>query len=594
MVPIELAHFIAKLKKDIAIRVSPDQQPPKQKKSLKIALLVFFCVVFLVMVGAVGFLGFSSDDRLIFNNIVVYDTNLGGMTKDQAKTAIHKMTDSTYTRQDLVVNVNGTEIHFSPADTGAVLDVETMVKDAYSYGRNGRKTDREAVQAQLNAEPYELDPLNYLTLNTEAIRSILDANLDLFQSEYIPSSMEILGDMPILDAAADDFDPEAEPQTLVLTIGNPGRSIDVEQVYNQIMKAYRLNDLLVVIDTAETDVTPDAIDLEAVFEEYNTEFMDAEIDLTTHKVIPEIYGYTFDLEQAMADLAEAKYGDVIEIPFQLVAPEMDAETLESLLFRDVLATYSTKHSENAPRTNNLKLACKAINGKILNPGEVFDYNTTLGMRTAAAGYQAAPAYNSGVTVNELGGGICQVSSTLYYCTLLADLKIVTRTNHSYVSSYIPYGMDATVSWGGPHFRFENNTNYPIRLEAYVANGYVTMSIIGTDEKDYYVEMEYEIVESYGYEEVIETMTESEAAEAGYADGDVIQSSYNGYKVNTYKVKYSKETGEKISREFEALSKYKARNKIILSVIPDPTEAPSDTPTEAPNDPPSIDVPEDEF
>ena len=392
--------------------------------------------------------------------------------------------------------------------------------------------------------------------------------------------------MPVLDAADENFDAAAKPQTLVLTFGNPGRHIDVEQVYNQIMKGYRLNELLVVIDTSETNQEPEPIDLEAIFEEYCTEFTDATVDLDTHEVIPETYGYTFDLEQAMADWESATYGDVIEVPFQLVAPEMDAKTLESMLFRDVLSTHSTKHSANAPRTNNLKLACKAINGKILNPGEVFDYNTTLGKRTAAAGYQAAPAYNSGATVNELGGGICQVSSTLYYCTLLADLEIVTRTNHSYVSSYIPYGMDATVSWGGPHFRFANNTNYPIRLEAYVANGYVTISIIGTDEKDYYVEMEYEILETYGYDEVTETMTASEAAAAGYKDGEVIQTPYNGCKVNTYKLKYSKETKALISREFEAYSKYKSREKVTVSVIPDPTEAPSEAPSEAPTEAPT--------
>ena len=446
-------NYSAGAKKAQAVRVPPAPKAPKKKQTMKIVLLVIFSFLLLLMVGAVGFLslsGFSLDERVIYHNITFLDTNLGGMSKEEAKTAIHQLTDSTYPKQDMVLNVNGTEIHFSPADTGAVLDVETLVEDAYRYGRTGRKADREAAIAALETNAYVLDPMKYLTLNTDAIRATLDANKNLFQSTYQASSAELRGDMPVLDAADENFNPDAKAQTLVLTFGNPGRNINTDQVYNQILDGYRRNELLVVIDTTAENQEPEALDLEAIFKEYCTDCVDASMDPETFEVVPEIYGYTFDLEKAMKDLAAATYGDVIEVPFQLVVPEINAESLQSILFRDVLATYSTKHTSNAARNNNLELACAALNGMILNPGDVFDYNTALGKRTAEAGYKAAPAYNGGATVNELGGGICQVSSTLYYCTLIADLEIVTRTAHSYVSSYIPYGMDATVSWGGPN------------------------------------------------------------------------------------------------------------------------------------------------
>ena len=571
MVTIAKGNFSAAAKKANAVRVPPAPKPAKKKKSLKIALLIFFSFLLMLMMGAVAFLGFggfSPEDRVIYQNITILGTNMGGMSKEQATAALHQLTDSTYAQQDMVLNVNGTEIHISPAESGAVLDVESLVEDAYAYGRTGRKADREAARAALETTPYVIDITNYLTLNTDAIRAALDANMGLFQSTYIPSSAEFQGDMPVLDAADENFDPEAEAQTLVLTFGNPGRNINVDEVYAQILDAYRNNVMAVTIDTTAENQEPEPLDLEAVFEEYCTEYIDAAMDPETFEVVPEIYGYTFDLEQAMADLEKATYGDVIEVPFQLVAPEVNADSLEALLFRDVLSTYSTKHTNNAARNNNLELACAAINGMVLNPGDVFDYNTALGKRTTEAGYKAAPAYNGGATVNELGGGICQVSSTLYYCTLLADLEIVTRTAHSYVSSYIPYGMDATVSWGGPEFQFANNTNYPIRIEAHVADGYVHISIIGTDEKDYYVEMEYELVGRTTPKEVVQTMTASEAAAAGYKDGEVIQTAYTGYSVNTYKIKYSKETKEEISRELEAYSKYKSRDKITVSVVAD--------------------------
>ena len=421
--------------------------------------------------------------------------------------------------------------------------------------------------------------MDYLTLNTDAIRGTLEAHRELFQSTYVPSSADLLGDMPVLDAGDENFDPDAKPQTLALTVGNPGRNIDMDLVYNQILEAYSRNELLVVIETPDENQDPEPFDLEALFEEYCTDYVNAAMDTETFEVIPEIYGYTFDLEAATAKLEEAGYGDVVEIPFSLVVPEVNAESLQALLFRDVLASYKTKHTTNENRNNNLRLACASLDGLILNPGEVFDYNTALGKRTTEAGYKYAPAYSGGATVNELGGGICQVSSTLYYCTLIADLEIVTRTAHSYVSSYIPYGMDATVSWNGPHFRFSNNTNYPIRLEANVADGYVNISIIGTDERDYYVEMEYDLVGMTQFEDEIQTMTTSEAAAAGYKDGQVIQTPYTGYSVNTYKLKYSKETKELISKEKEAYSKYKSRNRITVSVIPDPT-VPTQPSTEA--------------
>ena len=571
MVTIAKGNFSAAAKKANAVRVPPAPKPAKKKTSLKIVLLIVSCFIFMLMMGAVAFLGFSGfspEDRVIYPNITILDTNMGGMSKDQATATLHQMTDSTYAQQDMVLTVNGTEIRITPAESGAVLDVETLVEDAYAYGRTGRKADREAAKAALESTPYVIDIANYLTLNTDAIRAALNANMDLFQSTYIPSSAEFQGDMPVLDAADENFDPEAEAQTLVLTFGNPGRNINVDEVYAQILEAYHNNVMEVTIDTTEENQEPEPLDLEAIFEEYCAEYTDAAMDPETFEVVPEIYGYTFDLEQALADLEKATYGDVIEVPFLLVAPEVNAESLESLLFRDVLSTYSTKHTTNAARNNNLELACAAINGMILNPGEVFDYNTALGKRTTEAGYKAAPAYNGGATVNELGGGICQVSSTLYYCTLLADLEIVTRTAHSYVSNYIPYGMDATVSWGGPEFQFANNTNYPIRLEAYLADGSVHISIIGTDEKDYYVEMEYELVGRTTPGEVVQTMTASEAAAAGYKDGEVIQTAYTGYSVNTYKIKFSKETGEEISRELEAYSKYKSRDKITVSVVAD--------------------------
>ena len=179
-----------------------------------------------------------------------------------------------------------------------------------------------------------------------------------------------------------------------------------------------------------------------------------------------------------------------------------------------------------------------------------------------------------------------MSSTLYYCTLVADLEIVQRSPHSYVSSYMPMGMDATVSWGGPHFSFKNSTNYPIRIEAKVEDGLVKIQLIGTDEKDYYVEMDYEVIGSQSPDTIYQEMYPDNAD--GYKDGQVITTAYKGYTVRTYKLKYDKQTKELIEKVEDRVSKYKKRDKVIAKIVPYPTQppapAPEPEPAPAPADP----------
>ena len=188
-------------------------------------------------------------------------------------------------------------------------------------------------------------------------------------------------------------------------------------------------------------------------------------------------------------------------------------------------------------------------------------------------------------MNQVGGGICQVSSTLYCSTLLADLEIVSRTNHGFPVNYINYGMDATVSWRSPDFKFRNNTNYPIKIEASVSGGYVNVQILGTDEKDYYIEMSYVVSETYKPETEYKDFKPDNPE--GYKNGDVIEEGTTGYLVKTYKSKYDKATGVLISKDFVANSRYKTVNKVVARVEEptEPTTVPT-TPSTAPSTEPA--------
>ena len=134
----------------------------------------------------------------------------------------------------------------------------------------------------------------------------------------------------------------------------------------------------------------------------------------------------------------------------------------------LIATYTTDAStSSSARIHNIRLALAAISGTCLQPGETFSFNDVVGERTKAAGYRPAPAYSGGETVMEYGGGICQVSSTLYAAVREAGLEIVERYPHSKSVSYIPKGMDATVDWENKDFKFANDRGEPIYISGYV-------------------------------------------------------------------------------------------------------------------------------
>lgn len=144
----------------------------------------------------------------------------------------------------------------------------------------------------------------------------------------------------------------------------------------------------------------------------------------------------------------------------------------------VYASYSTNYVNKPKRTTNLKLACKAINGTIIQPGETFSFNKVVGERTAKKGYKEATIFTgSESTAESLGGGVCQVASTIFNAALLGNLQIVERYQHSQRVAYCPLGRDAAIYWGSEDFKFKNNTNYPIKMVMKCENGKVSCKLM---------------------------------------------------------------------------------------------------------------------
>ena len=544
-----------------------------REKSNKGAIIAICIAAAFVLVGAITgvlyYIFYSGDDGLILKNVYVAGVNVGGMAPEEAKNVLHLSTDNTYTQKDMIIQLPNEEIRLSPADTKVQLDVDAAVEAAYNYGREGTNAEQRKARRKAERDNYVLDLIPYLNLDTAYIQSVMDELSIQYNTTLTQPTVTISGERPSLNP--DELDEEAEPQILTLTLGVPESALDITTLYGMVVDGYSNNVFNIQMDFSVLE--PDAPDLEAIFEKYCAAPVDAVLDTNTYEITPEIYGYGFDIEAVQKLIEQAKNGETLEISLGYITPAATVESISSTLFQDILGSCETYQYSGYNRANNLQLACAAINGLILKPGETFSYNKALGERTTEKGYLGAAAYVGGETVTSIGGGICQVSSSLYYSALHADLEIVERVCHQYPSSYVPLGMDATVNWGTIDFKFKNNTNYPIKIEAYASdNGRVEVKLTGTDEKDYYVEMSYSVLKTYNWEEVIKDIKPEDNTK-GYKDGEVISTPYTGYDVNTYKSKYNKETGELISTEFETFSSYDKRDRVICNIVepePEPT------------------------
>ena len=198
-------------------------------------------------------------------------------------------------------------------------------------------------------------------------------------------------------------------------------------------------------------------------------------------------GYKLDTEKLRSDINSAISAKDFAAEIPVSGTVISGSDDTSLPEYKIIGTYTTETTSNKVRNKNIQLACQALNGTIVRPGEEFSFNDTVGERTEAKGYGAAAAYNNGEVVQEIGGGVCQVSTTLYNAVLKSGLKTTKRQSHTFKPTYVTPGFDATISWGGPDYRFinapsideySNSSSYSIGIRASYSNQKVTVSIYG--------------------------------------------------------------------------------------------------------------------
>ena len=453
----------------------------------------------------------------IVSDVSVGGVEIGGLTKGEAKKALQAAFGEQFSQKTMEINFSeaGTVLEklnirypansllISPEESHAKLDAAAAVKAAYALGR----TDLDGSRT--------MSLLPYLGLDEAAIRSVADSYAQQLAQLYQDSSYTIQGTAPDVT----NYNESTPCQTVTLFRGYPGIEIDADALYNEILEGYNTGSFAVSYQGTVSAKKPVSPDLDGLWEQTRLAPEDPSVDLTSYQVMPGVHGYEFDLAEAKQQFQNLAYGESTLISLHYTDPEIADE---DAYFQDILGHCETPHGDNENRNGNLRKACGMLDGLVLQPGQELSYNEALGPRTKELGWLPAPAYSGTKLVDSPGGGICQVSSTLYLASVYSELTIVERRNHGYPVSYIPLGMDATVSWGFADLKIRNDSPMPVKIQAEESDGYVRISILGTETRDYNVEMSYTV---------------------------------GGRYVRTYMSKIDKETGEVISKEPYALSGY---------------------------------------
>ncbi len=536
--------------------VAKNSKTAKKKKSggnkgRNILLGVLLGVTAIIAVTAIGGFVVGRGDT-IHPNIEIGGVALGGMTEDEAAAALKNAGYTGVELEPVTVSMPGDfDFMISPEDVGLCLTPEEAAAKAYGYGHSG-------------------DPFSDLLAYFKCVTGSTDG-------ADIAASIDETMAMELIERELSDFSEFAtkvaideENATISFLKGGESTKPDADELYAMVEKAFSEGETSIEYSAGISSA--EAPDFDKLREEISREPKDAMYDAENHCLTQSEVGIDFEPEEANKLFDKADVGELVVIPLTLTEPKLSTETLGTELFADCLGTKTTtfKYSTN-DRCTNVRLAAEKIDGVVLNPGETFSFNDVVGKRTSAAGFKPAGAYAGGQEVQQIGGGICQVSSTLYCSALLANLKITVRDCHYFAVSYVPYGLDATVSWGGPEFKFKNNRDYPIKIVAKCDTDArtLTVEIWGTDVDGSYVEMTYSASTVY---------------DTKYPDVAI------GTEATTYRNVYAAD-GTLISRTKEAWSYYHYHEENINWPEPEPEPTPTPTPTVTPAPPPEpTDIP----
>lgn len=522
------------------------QRVAKSEGKKKIPWIVAGSVLVLVAAAYLGVCAWASGKDAILPNVSVAGIDVSNLMVEQArdtvKAAVSERSGNvsfTLSYEDLSETLSGSDV---------TVDIEQSVKNARQIGHE-----------------------NFFTGGFQLLSHMLGASsqVSLEIPEDDPAMNGMVDRMKEAVAARDENHAYAiKGDRLEMTKGAPVVSIEWEtartQVRSSLQAAFQnaLEGGEKVEDTYTLTPTEtkegEEPDFEAIHQELVCEPKDASLDLDTMEITDHVVGVDFDVEELQRAYRQAKGGETFSIPVTLTQPNVTKEDLGGHLFQDLLGEATSQVTGVASRLYNVTLSANSCNGKIVLPGEVFSYNDTTGPRSVANGYRLGSVYVGGKSEMQPGGGVCQTSSTLYYAVLHTELEIVERRCHQFAVGYVPDGMDATVYDNGIDFKFRNNTDYPIKIQAWTydnSNGrFITVQIYGTNLSGRYAVPTKSV---FDWVSPTTVYVPKESVPRGTTELDREQYAYSGRKAHTWRTIYEKD-GTEVERQDMGGSTYKMR------------------------------------
>ena len=417
----------------------------------KIAVIIVITLLVLLAGAYAALCAWVSGGTILPNTTLTvpgHTLDLSGMTREQAAQTISReaggwypasfqLTSSEYPQLDR--EINGDSPLFQ-------LDASALAADAWSHGREQ----------------------GFLGGGVAWLKAAFGSGCAIEAQPQPSAELEqLLSELPgeltrALDSGLTESTYEVTDTDLIIRKGVSGLSVNAADFRDLVIDSLLTG--RTSIEVSPHVIPPEALDFEAIYREVYKEPADAYLDKEAGEIVPSVTGVSFGISTAQALLERTEEGKECQVPLTLTEPDITTEELEDSLFKDVLGKSSTRTAGPSNRWHNVETACERVNGTILLPGEVFSYNELCEPYSQAGGYLKAGAYVSGTTQDTWAGGICQLSSTIYYTTLKANLETVERTKHKYDVGYLPSGMDATVYSNSYDFKFKNNTDYPIKIE----------------------------------------------------------------------------------------------------------------------------------
>lgn len=519
----------------------------KEKSNKKVIIICsIIAIIIVIAILSTIFALINSKNEKMLNGISINGISVSGKDKDEVKEILSEKIEAKKT-EDLVVKLDakteeGAEykgvISFEQLQLNYKLD--EAIEKAYNIGRDSN-----------------IFVNNFNIVKTFFAKNNIEIPYEYNEEELNKQIDTINGQIPgaVIESS---YDIDEDKKELVITKGKEGLEVDPELLKQEVENEIKnVESGKKEINLSTKNKEPNQINLDKIYSEIHTEPQNAYYTQNPFTLYPHVDGIDFaiSMEEAKKILEENKEEYII--PLKITHPEITTDKIGSEGFPDLLAEFSTNYNPGAKdRTTNLRLASNKINNTVVLPGETFSYNKVVGKRTTEAGYKEAPSYAGGKVVNDIGGGICQITSTLYNAVVLANLDIVSRSNHQFVPSYVKAGRDATVVYGAIDFKFKNTRKYPIKIKSTVSGGVARVQIYGMkEETEYEVKIETNITGSIPMKTVYE---DDPTLEKGKEK--VEQKGHNGTYSEAYKVVYL--NGKVVSRTLLSKDKYNQMSTII--------------------------------